>query len=140
MKINARPAIVPILLAFIAAMYSFEFQQRYFAPHLVYLNAEMMTPVVKPGEPIRARHTFIRTTFCQTDVEFYILDDKTREVVFRLRVPGNASGPGRSDRINTLHIPTLPESEYELQVYAFANCPAVPKSSIAPPIHFAVRN
>lgn len=109
------------------------------SPPFSELGAQTDRAVIEPGDPLTMRYHFVRTRYCQTDLNLFVVASDTQDVVWRLRVPGGATLIGRADIRNTFQLTVLPEGRYILRTIAFSLCAEGIHAQAFPEAPFTVR-
>lgn len=89
---------VAILLAIIAGIQVYEFGLKMSDP-FYYHSIRILTPQIKRCASFAEELDVERFRSCQTTVDRYMINDETKEVFLRERIPSGATGIGRTKGI-----------------------------------------
>lgn len=71
----------------------------------LYHSVIVLTPTVKRGDYFREELDVERFRICKVDIDRFLINKQTRDVIYRERVPGGASSLGRNMAQNKIKIP-----------------------------------
>lgn len=104
-----------------------------------YVSVTVMTPQVKRGELFIEELDIQRYRICKVDIDRFIVDDATKNVIFRERVPGGATSLGRSKARNIVRVPIdAPLGPVMLLQNVHSQCIDGMHSMPWPPQHFEI--
>lgn len=109
-------------------------------PPMYYDRTWTDTPVVRLGATFRAHYAFTRLRVCKTEIQTFMRDDATGEIVLRRSYPGAAVQAGTyRDILNAFELPPpKAPGRYTFETIAINDCLEGTHSVVAPPIRFEV--
>lgn len=101
-----------------------EFASAIHDPFVVISSAAEPAVLRTTDTKIKMRYVFDRIRYCPTDLNLFIVDDSTHEIVWRNRVIGGATRLGHADVINVFDIPQLSPGHYLFRTISYSTCTA----------------
>lgn len=95
--------------------------------------------VIKIGEPLRAHYSFYRYFYCSTDLNRFVENTMSGDIVWRHREPSGATALGMVNVSNPVFFnPPIPAGQYTLRTITYSVCSNGTHVTSAPDIHFTI--
>jgi hypothetical protein len=112
-----------LLLSVLVSFQTFSLIQRFNSPFTLYSNI-LRSNFVKKDEELAITYSFYKTRLCLVDLDQFMTDVDSGEIVWRSRVPGSPQKPGPVTVKGEIKLPDIVEEEhtYDLNVNIISRC------------------